>query len=303
MNLNDYFDKLINDFKYDTEINRKKEIYDMIETFYNNFDKDEFYHKNVYKKLRSTYKTFMRNYREDISFLISNESKSENYDYDKIYKNASEDIYFIKFILKNIKFKKEYTINSDYRGTKKELDNYIMKSDKLSAFMRKSNIDLIIDDNLLYSSILCSNSKSFIVLNDNNISSYLHELMHDYNDLNDYKFQELAPILAELGIVQEYDLYTSFTRMKEIKDFKNQCWKNKVNDNNYETYVYGIASMVALSFLYVHGNNIKDIIEVTDFTLKNNFISLVDLFTKLNIKDIEIVDSLNNVDKILNLKK
>ena len=297
MKIVDYLKKLINDYYLTDNILEKRRIAKFIYTFYNSINVYDFHDTKVYREFKKLYRNFMA------SINYKKENDSEKEECKKYVDNANEDLLFLKELLKYIKVKVKKTIRTDNIGTLEQFYEYIKSNKNFYNIYKNIKYELVLDENIISGVTLKSKDKYSFILENLNISLLLHELMHIYNKFSFSKYYETPSIIAEMAITNRFNIDDDLSRIDDIKSLKPLVKRGIKDLEDYYNFCYGIASLIAVSFVNQYGNNFNDVIKVSDYVIKNEYVSLSKLFEFLNINESEIIDSVNNIEKILTYKK
>ena len=294
MNVINYFDNLI--CRYNCSNNEKeKEV--ILSDIQNLLFSLKFGYKNN-KDLSKMYINFLYSINEDKEF-----SGFETYnDLDKKIEDANNELRHLKDILKYLKTDNSicnYNINF---GTEEQFKNYISSYKPFFEFYKRKKYDVIIDNDLNIDCVIKLKNRFLMCLIDRNISSLIHELVHIYNKCSFDKFNETIPVLSEMAITKKLELSNNINRLDDISSLKSIS-NNGINDIcDLNIFYYGIASLISIPFLDKNGTNFNNIMRFNDYLLCNKDISLEKVFKYLNIKERDIINSVNNIDKVLSLK-
>ena len=293
----DYFRKLINDYYMSYDEKKKETISKNISILYHHIDPYDFKSKDYYAYIKKRYLRFIK---ENGNVQESGSSFNEE-GINSYYKNANEDLYYLRELLKHIKVDTSRVNLSDNLGSINDLEEYIKSNKEFYNLYKSNKYDTILDYNYTdgdATSIKFIN-KYIMILSNKNMSIMLHELMHIFNENSVIKYHEMTSILPEMGFTREYNTKPDFDRIVDINNL-NYLKKESINNwNNYTIYYYGIGTIIAIAFLNKYGNNFNNIMYLNEFVHKNPTISLKKLFNELNISDDEVIYSTNNMKKIL----
>ena len=293
----DYFKKLINKYYMSLDKKEKEILKKNIITLYDHLDVCDFNNEKYYNSIKAKYLRFIGiNDDNENGHIDFSDNKLNSY-----YKSASEDLKYLNELFKHIKISRERVKYNDNFGSIKELEEYIKCHDNFCKMFKSDKYDIIVDDNLIDGdgSSIKFVDKFLMILSNKNISIMLHELIHIYNKNSINKYYEMCSILAEIGIVREYNIKPDFDRISDIL-FLKMILNSDINTwSKYLAYCYGVGSIASIAFINKYGNNFKNIMELNEYVHNNPNISLKKLFDELNISDTEVINSTNNMKKIL----
>lgn len=208
---------------------------------------------------------------------------------------SKEEYLFMKNLLKYIKFE---NISNNKKITDKKLllnylNNSIVKKDMES-------IDIFYNYKLSNSYCLKLTNGKIIILENKNILTLLHEVVH--TRVNESKFDEFPSIFSEISLSSYYKLGDYFKRINGIKEFQETTLeKYKKLKNKYYLellrYVYGL--VLSIAFVNINGNNSKNIDKIIEITNNDSEMNVFELLKKLNINENDIINGMNNYKKIL----
>lgn len=225
----------------------------------------------------------------DLNSLINN---------DFIYSVKKDDISYLYYIINKLNLD-DNIISKDLYSMKNLLSyiNYDEEYIKLINYIKNRTI---FDSNFVTSCLIEFNKEYMMILSDNSMISYIHELTHLYS-LNDNIYSETGSIIMETGLKSYYKLGDINNRISSLYLLKEQTEYNIIKDvfMYYDSLKYVYGTLISYAVISKYGNDfqtLKDIIRTIDL---NSDESLLNMLNILNIKDNDIISSFKNKEKIL----
>ena len=225
----------------------------------------------------------------DLDSLINN---------DFIYSVKKDDISYLYYIINKLNLD-DNIISKDLYSMKNLLSyiNYDEEYIKLINYIKNRTI---FDSNFVTSCLIEFNKEYMMILSDNSMISYIHELTHLYS-LNDNIYSETGSIIMETGLKSYYKLGDINNRISSLYLLKEQTEYNIIKDvfMYYDSLKYVYGTLISYAVISKYGNDfqtLKDIIRTIDL---NSDESLLNMLNILNIKDNDIISSFKNKEKIL----
>lgn len=288
-------DAIIKNFKEYIDIYKKTENFD--DKILYALDIIKYYHFFIIEEKKFSMNMvddFVANLRLKDNFF--NAIENDFYNNPKDLPTFSKEEYlFMKNLLKYIKF--ENISNNKKITDKKLLLNYLNNS-----IIKKDmeNINIFYNYKLSNSYCLKLTNGKIIILENKNILTLLHEVVH--TRVNESKFDEFPSIFSEISLSSYYKLGDYFKRINGIKEFQETTLeKYKKLKNKYYLellrYVYGL--VLSIAFVNINGNNSKNIDKIIEITNNDSEMNVFELLKKLNINENDIINGMNNYKKIL----
>ena len=175
--------------------------------------------------------------------------------------------------------------------------NYDEEYFKLINYIKNRTI---FDSNFVTSCLIEFNKEYMMILSDNSMISYIHELTHLYS-LNDNIYAETGSIIMETGLKSYYKLGDISNRISCLNLLKEKDEYDIIKDvfMYYDSLKYVYGTLISYAVISKYGNDfqtLKDIIRTIDL---NSDESLLNMLNILNIKDNDIISSFKNKEKIL----
>lgn len=225
----------------------------------------------------------------DLNSLINN---------DFIYSVKKDDISYMYYIINKLNLNNNI-LSKDLYSIGKLLSyiNYDEEYIKLINYIKNKTI---FDSNFVTSCLIEFNKEYIMILSDNSMISYIHELTHLYSS-NDNIYAETGSIIMEMGLKSYYklgDINNRISCLNLLKE-KNEydIIKNLFMYYDSLKYVYG--TLISYAVISKYGNDfktLKDIIRTIDLNSDESLLNMLDI---LNIKYNDIISSFKNKEKIL----
>lgn len=225
----------------------------------------------------------------DLNSLINN---------DFIYSVKKDDISYLYYIINKLNLNNNI-LSKDLYSMEKLL-NYINYDEEYFKLINYIKNRTIFDNNFATSCLIEFNEEYLMILSDNSMISYIHELTHLYS-LNDNIYAETGSIIMETGLKSYYKLGDINNRISSLYLLKEQTEYNIIKDvfMYYDSLKYVYGTLISYAVISKYGNDfqtLKDIIRNIDL---NSDESLLNMLNILNIKDNDIISSFKNKEKIL----
>lgn len=225
----------------------------------------------------------------DLNSLINN---------DFIYSVKKDDISYLYYIINKLNLNNNI-LSKDLYSMEKLLSyiNYDEEYFKLINYIKNRTI---FDSNFVTSCLIEFNKEYMMILSDNSMISYIHELTHLYS-LNDNIYAETGSIIMETGLKSYYKLGDISNRISCLNLLKEKDEYDIIKDvfMYYDSLKYVYGTLISYAVISKYGNDfqtLKDIIRTIDL---NSDESLLNMLNILNIKDNDIISSFKNKEKIL----
>lgn len=287
-----YYINLYNENSNDTE---KLNIFKSIEVIY-----------KVASCYMSNSKTYFEIRNIYCNFILGKDNmfnELENYfeELNNIRLFKDDDIKYI-FELLNIINKNDLNYNYYKDNFNNEnLFNYINGNKDYVSLINYIKDKTIKDKRFYCSCQLCLYKDILILLNNDSIIDYIHELTHIYTRNINNGFIETPSILAELGLSSFYKLGDKYNRINELNKYNNRhlnmILSNKIDFQKDLEYMLG--TIISLGFIYNNGNNFDVIKQAVDIISYNSNKSVTQIMNILNIKENDIVNSFKKKELIL----
>lgn len=225
----------------------------------------------------------------DLNSLINN---------DFIYSVKKDDISYLYYIINKLNLNNNI-LSKDLYSMEKLLSyiNYDEEYFKLINYIKNRTI---FDSNFVTSCLIEFNKEYMMILSDNSMISYIHELTHLYS-LNDNIYAETGSIIMETGLKSYYKLGDINNRISSLYLLKEQAECNIIKDvfMYYDSLKYVYGTLISYAVISKYGNDfktLKDIIRTIDLNSDESLLNMLDI---LNINDNDIISSFKNKEKIL----
>ncbi len=270
----------------------KKEIIKdiiVIESICNQYyPKDNYYKKKILELCNNFYLNL------DISCIDLNSLINNDF----IYSVKKDDISYLYYIINKLNLNNNI-LSKDLYSMEKLLSyiNYDEEYFKLINYIKNRTI---FDSNFVTSCLIEFNKEYMMILSDNSMISYIHELTHLYS-LNDNIYAETGSIIMETGLKSYYKLGDISNRISCLNLLKEKDEYDIIKDvfMYYDSLKYVYGTLISYAVISKYGNDfqtLKDIIRTIDL---NSDESLLNMLNILNIKDNDIISSFKNKEKIL----
>ena len=299
MNIADYFNNLIDNYNNEQNKGKKNIILINLKILYLSllFDCE-------FPLIKSKVHDFLINNTLDLNINVHKmdilDIDEEEADIDIDYANS--DLIYLRDILKHINISRNKIVSNNM-GSLKQLESYIKVNDKFYKFYNAKKFDVIIDDILEDGFVVKLINNYSLFLSKKNITTYLHELIHIYNKCDTSNYSEAIPILSEMSVGKTYNIKTSLDRADDLIALKKLSDIGVKDINDLDVYKYGIGALIGLSFINVNGTNFNDILLFNSIINNNKTMPIYKAIKLLNINERDIIDSINNYEKVLSYKK
>ncbi len=225
----------------------------------------------------------------DLNSLINN---------DFIYSVKKDDISYLYYIINKLNL--DGNIISKDLYSMKNLLSYINYDEEYIKLINYIKNRTIFDSNFATSCLIEFNEEYMMILSDNSMISYIHELTHLYS-LNDNIYAETGSVIMEMGLKSYYKLGDINNRISCLNLLKEKDEYDIIKDvfMYYDSLKYVYGTLISYAVISKYGNDfqtLKDIIRTIDL---NSDESLLNMLNILNIKDNDIISSFKNKEKIL----
>ena len=269
----EYLDNLIEKYKHAKGIKEKEQCAQDIHTFYNSILSNTYYSKRTLKEFKNKYNEISDKvlFKRGIENMKSNLKDSQR---RKYIHEANHDIEFINYLMKKIKLDRNvYIVKERKSSNMDDLNKYMNSNKKFSDFLNQVKYDEIVDINIKTSALLNLRGKYLLLLNKDDILSRIDGLMDMYNGYSFDRFFRVPCDLAELALSKELNLTSNIDRYTNIKDLK--MIKHGIESAiEYDTYCYGIASLISRTVVEKYGTDFDRIVNIADVLNYNNNLSL-----------------------------
>ena len=279
--------------KYNKTDNKdKKEIIKdiiLIENICNQYyPKDNYYKQKIIELCNNFYLNL------DISCIDLNSLINDDF----INSVKKDDISYLYYIIDKLNL--DNNIISKNMYSMEKLLSYINYDEEYIKLINYIKNRTIFDSNFVTSCLIEFNEEYMMILSDNSMISYIHELTHLYS-LSDNIYAETGSIIMEMGLKSYYKLGDINNRISSLYLLKE---KYEYDIKNYIyayydslKYVYG--TLISYAVISKYGNDfqtLKDIIRTIDLNSDESLLNMLDI---LNINDNDIISSFKNKEKIL----
>ena len=253
------------------------------------YPKDDYYKQKILELCNNFYLNL------DISDYINFNNLINN---NFIYSVKKDDISYLYYIIDKLNL--DNNIISKNMYSMEKLLSYINYDEEYFKLINYIKNRTIFDNNFATSCLIEFNEEYLMILSDNSMISYIHELTHLYS-LNDNIYAETGSIIMETGLKSYYKLGDINNRISSLYLLKEQTEYNIIKDvfMYYDSLKYVYGTLISYAVISKYGNDfktLKDIIRTIDL---NSDESLLNVLNILNIKDNDIISSFKNKEKIL----
>lgn len=279
--------------KYNKTDNKdKKEIIKdiiLIENICNQYyPKDNYYKQKIIELCNNFYLNL------DISCIDLNSLINDDF----INSVKKDDISYLYYIIDKLNL--DNNIISKNMYSMEKLLSYINYDEEYIKLINYIKNRTIFDSNFVTSCLIEFNEEYMMILSDNSMISYIHELTHLYS-LSDNIYAETGSIIMEMGLKSYYKLGDINNRISSLYLLKE---KYEYDIKNYIyayydslKYVYG--TLISYAVISKYGNDFKTLKDITRTIDLNSDESLLNMLDILNINDNDIISSFKNKEKIL----
>lgn len=280
--------------KYNKSDNKdKKEIIKdiiLIENICNQYyPKDNYYKQKIIELCNNFYLNLDISDYIDLNSLINN---------DFIYSIKKNDISYLYYIINKLNLNNNI-LSKDLYSLGKLLSyiNYDEEYIKLINYIKNRTI---FDSNFVTSCLIEFNKEYMMILSDNSMISYIHELTHLYS-LNDNIYSEIGSIIMETGLKSYYKLGDINNRISCLNLLKEKDEYDIIKDlfMYYDSLKYVYGTLLSYALINKYGNDfktLKDLVRIIDLNTNESLLNMLDI---LNINDNDIISSFKNKEKIL----
>ena len=276
--------------KLDTK-DKKEIIKDIIviESICNQYyPKDNYYKQKIIELCNNFYLNL------DISCIDLNSLINDDF----INSVKKDDISYLYYIIDKLNL--DNNIISKNMYSMEKLLSYINYDEEYIKLINYIKNRTIFDSNFVTSCLIEFNEEYMMILSDNSMISYIHELTHLYS-LSDNIYAETGSIIMEMGLKSYYKLGDINNRISSLYLLKE---KYEYDIKNYIyayydslKYVYG--TLISYAVISKYGNDFKTLKDITRTIDLNSDESLLNMLDILNINDNDIISSFKNKEKIL----
>lgn len=225
----------------------------------------------------------------DLNSLINN---------DFIYSEKKDDTSYLYYIINKLNLDGNI-ISKDLYSMKKLL-SYINYDEEYIKLINYIKIRTIFDSNFVTSCLIEFNEGYMMILSDNSMISYIHELTHLYSS-NDNIYAETGSIIIEMGLKSYYKLGDINNRVSSLYLLKEKYEYEIVNYiyTYYDSLKYVYGTLLSYALINKYGNDfktLKDLVRIIDLNTNESLLNMLDI---LNINDNDIISSFKNKEKIL----
>ena len=280
--------------KYNKSDNKdKKEIIKdiiLIENICNQYyQKDNYYKQKIIELCNNFYLNLDISDYIDLNSLINN---------DFIYSVKKDDISYLYYIINKLNLNNNI-LSKDLYSMEKLL-NYINYDEEYIKLINYIKNRTIFDSNFVTSCLIEFNKEYMMILSDNSMISYIHELTHLYS-LNDNIYSEIGSIIMETGLKSYYKLGDINNRISCLNLLKEKDEYDIIKDlfMYYDSLKYVYGTLLSYALINKYGNDfktLKDLVRIIDLNTNESLLNMLDI---LNINDNDIISSFKNKEKIL----
>lgn len=271
----------------------KKEIIKdiiLIENICNQYyPKDNYYKQKIIELCNNFYLNLDISDYIDLNSLINN---------DFIYSIKKDDISYLYYIINKLNLNNNI-LSKDLYSMEKLLSyiNYDEEYIKLINYIKNRTI---FDSNFVTSCLIEFNKEYMMILSDNSMISYIHELTHLYS-LSDNVYAEIGSIIMETGLKSYYKLGDINNRISCLNLLKEKDEYDIIKDlfMYYDSLKYVYGTLLSYALINKYGNDfktLKDLVRIIDLNTNESLLNMLDI---LNINDNDIISSFKNKEKIL----
>lgn len=253
------------------------------------YPKDNYYKQKIIELCNNFYLNLDISDYIDLNSLINN---------DFIYSIKKDDISYLYYIINKLNLNNNI-LSKDLYSMEKLLSyiNYDEEYFKLINYIKNRTI---FDNNFTTSCLIEFNEEYMMILSDNSMISYIHELTHLYS-LSDNVYAETNSIIMEMGLKSYYKLGDINNRISSLYLLKEKYEYDIMNYiyAYYDSLKYVYGTLISYAVISKYGNDFKTLKDITRTIDLNSDESLLNMLDILNINDNDIISSFKNKEKIL----
>ncbi len=253
------------------------------------YPKDNYYKQKIIELCNNFYLNLDISDYIDLNSLINN---------DFIYSIKKDDISYLYYIINKLNLNNNI-LSKDLYSIGKLLSyiNYDEEYIKLINYIKNKTI---FDSNFATSCLIEFNEEYMMILSDNSMISYIHELTHLYS-LSDNVYAETNSIIMEMGLKSYYKLGDINNRISSLYLLKEKYEYDIMNYiyAYYDSLKYVYGTLISYAVISKYGNDFKTLRDITRTIDLNSDESLLNMLDILNINDNDIISSFKNKEKIL----
>ena len=253
------------------------------------YPKDNYYKQKIIELCNNFYLNLDISDYIDLNSLINN---------DFIYSVKKDDISYLYYIINKLNLNNNI-LSKDLYSMEKLLSyiNYDEEYIKLINYIKNRTI---FDSNFVTSCLIEFNKEYMMILSDNSMISYIHELTHLYS-LSDNVYAEIGSIIMETGLKSYYKLGDINNRISCLNLLKEKDEYDIIKDlfMYYDSLKYVYGTLLSYALINKYGNDfktLKDLVRIIDLNTNESLLNMLDI---LNINDNDIISSFKNKEKIL----